>query len=473
MSFGDEGKGKVVIDLLRSVLNTLYSACVRYNGGPNAGHTIFIDDEKYVLHQVPSGILVPHISNLIGHGVWVNPTPLLREMNGLMDMGIVINKTRLSVDPAAHVVLPTHVMMDILSESAHAKLGTEIGSTKQGMMPVAVSKYGRESVRIQDIRDGNGKLEELISRHIEFIQRNYRSLTHEEFDKLHEDVTELKASVHALESLVTFEQSIVFIARMLQKGNVLGEGAQGYGLDVDHGTYPFVTSSNSGADAFIAGTSVPLQWLDGEHIFGVAKLWYQTRVGRGPFPTAIAPGVQGRYTKEHGMAFIIQNAGEHEEGREEGSTTRRPREIGYVDLPFLEHAVERSGVTHLILTKADRPGKVNGWEKIKVCIRYSLDGRPVNIDSNLMLLFGPRLEPEYTEMALDGALRGVSFSEQPGPVRRQVDLIKRRLGVEVPFISVGPVPGQVVLVDHHPPMAGVLLGVGEDQRRLMNDEHDG
>lgn len=468
MSFGDEGKGKVVIDLLQGVLGTKYRACVRYNGGANAGHTIFMDGKKYVTHQIPSGILVPGVANLIAHGVKVNPTKLLSEMEDLKKLGVKINNDNLFVDPAAHVVLPTHVMMDILSEDRASTVGQEIGSTKQGMKQVAVSKVGRESVRLHDVLMGNGKLEKLVSDHIDFIQRNYRPLLQEEFDRIEKDLAALKDSVKILQHIATFVDSMIFIREMLEEGPILGEGAQGFGLDMDHGTYPFVTSSNSGSGAFIEGTGVPFQWLDLEHVFGVAKFWYETRVGQGPFPTDISPGVKGWYTKEeHPLAYAIQNAGEHEEGSEKGATTQRPRQVGYFDLPFLQYAVERSGVTHLILTKADRP-REEDCKKLLVCTGYRSDGSLVGPDENLMLMFDS-VEPEYVEVAFVPAARDVLFDDQPEPVRRHMRLIKRRLGegVEVPFMSVGPKPGQIVYVDRAPSVGGTLMKNGAEDRIIV------
>lgn len=455
LSWGDEGKGKVLVDLLQKVLGVIYVACVRFNGGCNAGHSVWINGVRFVTHQVPTGILVRGIKNLIAKGVKVNIVKLVVEIRELLALGIEISHENLFIDPAAHVVLPTHILMDIFEDGNGGKV--VIGTTKNGMMPIAVSKMARKSVRILDLLEDNGLIEQVTQSHIDYIDKMYRVLSSEERVTIMREVAELKLALVELARYATLSvNSKAFIMEALKSGNVLAESAQGYLLDVDHGTYPYVTSSNSGVGAFIDGTNVPYYTVS--RIFGVAKMWYVTRVGEGPFPTELEPQAKGHYKEAHGLPWIIQNAGEKEEGSEKGATTGRPRRIGFVDLPAIYHASHSIGITDLILTKADRPGPLGNGMALKACWDYNECG-PMSPDIDYVLLM-KTARPHFCPIEFEPAQREVQFSEQPNAVQRMVHFMRTVSGANIPFMSVGPEPGQIVYVDYHRPRAEPLLDGG-------------
>lgn len=466
LQFGDEGKGLQVVNLLNGALGVLYSACVRYNGGNNAGHTIFLEDgKKYVLHTIPSGILVPGIKCLIAHGVWFNINEVLREIVELRSLGIIVDKSRLFIDPLAHVVLPTHILMDELAEEKRGKVGRQFGSTKRGMAQVATSKAAREGVRIIDIFDANGKLQRLVQEHLAFISRNFRSLTTEERKAIEESIKDMADRLSQIMEFAEFTTSRAFIEEELKHGNVLAEGAQGFGLDIDHGTYPYITSSNSGVGAFVNGTGVS-HWQVGR-VIGVCKMWYETRVGRGPFPTEYCPEVNGEYQPNHGAPYLIQNAGQGEEGTEKGASTGRSRRCRRVDFPAIREACESIGVTDLILTKADRP-RADFGNVIEVCVGYALCGVEFSTQNlyTLMAAYGnPYLEPQFSKVEFAPAVRGEIYEHQPKAVIDQVERFRAYAGegVSVPFIGCGHLQGQVVFVDTKP-FSGILLENGSQER---------
>jgi adenylosuccinate synthase len=460
LSWGDEGKGKVIVDLLRKALGVAYVACVRFNGGCNAGHSVWINGVRFVTHQVPTGILVRGVKNLIAKGVKVNLVKLVAEIRELLGLGIEISKANLFVDPAAHIVLPTHILMDKLEDEKYGKL--VIGTTKNGMMPIAVSKMARRSVRIIDLLENNGLAETVTQEHIDYIDKVYRVLSPEERVTILRELAELRLALAELAQYVTLGvNSRAFVMDALKKGDVLAESAQGYLLDVDHGTYPYVTSSNSGVGAFIDGTNVPYYTVS--RVFGVAKMWYVTRVGEGPFPTELEPAAKGHYTEAHGLPWVIQNAGEKEEGSEKGATTGRPRRIGFVDFPAIYHASLSIGITDLILTKADRPGPLGDGTVLKACWDYDERG-PLSPDIDYVLLM-KTARPYLRPLDFEPAQRDVVFGEQPNAVQRMVRHMRTVSGADIPFMSVGPEPGQIVYIDHHPPRIGALLANGMDDRR--------
>ncbi len=455
--WGDEGKGKVLVDLLQGRLGTQYVACVRYNGGCNAGHSVWIRGNKYVTHQVPTGILVPGISNLIAKGVKVDLVKLVEEIKGLRSLGVDVDR-RIYLDPEAHIVCPTHILLDGRSEDVAGK--EKIGSTRNGMGPIAMSKMARESVRLNDLLRDNGNLERLVEKHKRLIALLYKPLSDEELAWLDEAVVALKGAVRSIQDYVKLADSHIFIMEQLQKGNVLAEGAQGFLLDVDHGTYKDVTSSNSGVGAFIDGTEAP--WYTVGRVFGVTKMWYVTRVGNGPFPTELCPERNGYYVQEDGLAWTIQQAGEREEGSERGASTGRPRRVGLQDLQALNWAARVVGITDLILTKADRPGPL-GTDSIKVSFGYGLDGIPL-LPSHNPVPYMDRVKPVYKQVAFVPAVRDRDYRSQPEAVRNMVELLRNAVWgkVRIPFISVGPEPGQIVYVDHPLNSLGTLLEIGSE-----------
>lgn len=460
LSWGDEGKGLAVVNLLKGVIGRTYVACVRYNGGCNAGHTTFIDGVKHVTHTIPTGILVPGVVSFIGRGVKFNFIKVAAEIRDLLEQGIEISRDRLVIDPATHLVLPTHILMDELKEEVSFGKA-KIGTTKNGMSQIAVSKMGRRSVRIKDVLDQNGLLQAVMSEHLEMLGMLYpKQISSERFDKINNSYKEVMEAVEFVCQYVSFEEGYSFISRMLRKGDVLAEGAQGFLLDVDHGTYPYVTSSNSGVGAFLDGTGA--SWKMVRDVFGVAKMWYVTRVGNGPFPTELFPEVDGKYTNDHGLAYLIQNAGEGAEGGEKGATTQRPRRVGYVDLPMLRWAAERAGVTQLILTKGDRPNS-NIGTSIDVCREYALNGGawreyfPADIVTNMT-----RLQPLYESCEFVPVNPSLLFSDQPAAVKEHVARLASRVGAPVAFISAGHQAGQVVMVGNIPGN-GSMLELGTHQ----------
>lgn len=406
LQWGDEGKGKIV-----DYLAPQYQIVARFQGGPNAGHTLVIDGVKYVLHTVPSGIFREGIVNLIGNGVVIDPVILSRELSGLATAGIPY-KERLMVSRKAHLILPTHRYLDAASESSKGK--DKIGSTLKGIGPTYMDKTGRNGIRIGDID------------HAGFDQQ-YRALKkkHLHLISLYPDVSfDLdKEESQWMESLEVIRQlpkvdAEYYVHDALSAGKrILAEGAQGSLLDVDFGSYPFVTSSNTITAGVCTGLGVAPSRIG--QVLGITKA-YCTRVGSGPFPTELHDS-HGEFLRREGHEF--------------GSTTGRPRRCGWIDLPLLRYTVMLNGVTQLLLTKMD---VLNQLSTIKAAIAYSYNGkRHTDIPYDLLKT---SITPEYMEFA--GWEQSLCECETvdglPAACKHYIQFIESYLHVPVTMVSVGP-----------------------------------
>ena len=342
LQWGDEGKGKIV-----DFLADKYDIIARFQGGPNAGHTLYIDGVKHVLHTIPSGIFRDGKINYIGNGVVIDPVTLLKEIENLEKQGIPV-KERLVISKRANLILPTHKILDAASESS--KGTSKIGSTLKGIGPTYMDKTGRNGLRFGDIQEEDFivKYELLKAKHLQLLQIY-------NFDYELQEMED--AWFEAVEKLKDFKQveSVYFINEALKKGKrILAEGAQGSMLDIDFGTYPFVTSSNTISAAVCTGLGISPKHI-GE-VIGITKA-YCTRVGGGPFPSELDDEVGEKLRKE---------------GSEFGATTGRPRRCGWIDLPALNYACLINGVTKLIITKADI---LNSFEEFGVTTHYKYDNK--------------------------------------------------------------------------------------------------
>ncbi len=413
LQWGDEGKGKIV-----DVLTPKYDMIARFQGGPNAGHTLEFNNIKHVLHTIPSGIFHPTAINIIGNGVVIDPRILKREIDGLAPMNVDLNKS-LVVSRKAHLILPTHCLLDAANEQAKGK--EKIGSTLKGIGPTYMDKTGRNGLRVGDIEtaDFKSKYTALKNKHLGMLDRF-------QFDYSHLD--ELEAAwfegVEVLQSL-TFIDSEHFINKGLKAGRrILAEGAQGSLLDIDFGSYPFVTSSNTICAGACTGLGVAPNTI-GE-VFGICKA-YCTRVGSGPFPTEL---------------FDADGETLARVGHEFGATTGRPRRCGWLDLVALKYTLMLNGVTQLILTKAD---VLSGFDTIKVCTGYSRNNE-VTEDFPYDIL-DDSWEPIYKEMpGWKQDLTGLSdYDELPESLQSYIKFIEDECEVPVTIVSVGPDRSQTLI----------------------------
>jgi adenylosuccinate synthase len=405
LQWGDEGKGKIV-----DVLTPKYDVIARFQGGPNAGHTLEFNGIKHVLHTIPSGIFHDTTVNVIGNGVVIDPVILKREIDALRNLGVDVKK-RLLVSRRAHLILPTHAMLDKASEAAKGK--EKIGSTLKGIGPTYMDKTGRNGLRVGDIDlpDFREKYNKLVAKHRELLR----------FHGADADPAEFEAAwFEGIETLreLTRIDSEHFVNDMLRNGKtVLAEGAQGSMLDIDFGTYPFVTSSNTMAAGACTGLGIAPSRIG--NVIGIFKA-YCTRVGSGPFPTE-----------------LLEETGERmrQEGREFGSTTGRPRRCGWLDLPALRYAITINGVTELMMMKAD---VLSIFDTIRVCTHYRINGQltdrlPYDIN-------GVTIEPVYTDLkGWNCDLTGLTQPEDmPHELIEYIGFIERETGVPVHVVSVGP-----------------------------------
>ena len=413
--WGDEGKGKVV-DLLAERSEVV----ARYQGGNNAGHTIVAGEEVYKLHLVPSGILYPGTLCVIGNGTVVDPGALCAEIDGLEERGVSLETLRISGN--AHLIMPYHVMLDGASEMKLGKFS--IGTTRRGIGPCYQDKAARVGIRAQDLLDPKilvRKLEIALEAKNEILEKLYG------LPRLDpgEVATELLENAERLRPFIA-DTSLLIDTALREGRTVLFEGAQGTMLDIDHGTYPFVTSSNPVAGAACTGTGIGPTRIDS--VLGVTKA-YVTRVGEGPFPTE-----------------LDDDAGRHmlEQGNEFGTTTGRQRRCGWLDLVALRYAVRLSGMTQLALTKLD---VLSGLERVRLCVAYrDRDGeRLTDFPYHQTVFHG--CTPEYEEMAgWDEDLSGCrTLEDLPPRAREYVDAIAA--AVEVPITLIGTGQGRHQVID--------------------------
>ena len=408
LQWGDEGKGKIV-----DVLTKNYDIIARFQGGPNAGHTLKFDGIKHVLHTIPSGIFHPNALNLVGNGVVIDPVIFRKELENLDKFQIDYHKSLL-ISRKAHIILPTHRLLDAASEKS--KGSKKIGSTLKGIGPTYMDKTGRNGIRIGDLEFPNWKekYRELANKHEELIAFYKVDLTYD-LQKLESDFF---AAIDFISNKLSFVDSESVLANaQADHKKILAEGAQGSLLDIDFGTYPFVTSSNTTAAGACTGLGVAPNKI--EDVFGIFKA-YTTRVGSGPFPTELFDETGEQIAKV---------------GNEFGATTGRPRRCGWLDLVALKYTVQVNGVTQLMMMKGD---VLSGIDKLKICTSY--DYRGETIHHLPFLLNEENLTPKYIEMNgwQEDITQCTSFDELPSQLKEYVAFIEDFLETPIRLVSVGP-----------------------------------
>ena len=407
LQWGDEGKGKIV-----DAISNSYDIIARFQGGPNAGHTIEFDGHKHVLHTIPSGIFNDNAINVIGNGVVIDPVIFENELNGLNKFNIDI-KNKLLISNRAHIILPTHKMIDATSEASKGK--KKIGSTLKGIGPTYMDKTGRNGIRIGDLNSNNwmDKYSSLKDKHLTILS-NFKTKVELDLNKLENDFMN---SVKVLKNF-NFINSEDYLNSSLNDGkNILAEGAQGSLLDIDFGTYPFVTSSNTTVAGACSGLGVPPNKI--KKVIGIFKA-YTTRVGSGPFPTE-----------------LVNEIGEHirKIGNEYGATTGRDRRCGWLDLVALKYSIIINGVTELNMMKAD---VLSGFNSIEVCTGYNING----VETNTLPydLNSEDIKPIYK--SFKGWSEDISKinkeEDLPIELNNYISFIEEFIEVPIKLISVGP-----------------------------------
>ena len=405
LQWGDEGKGKIV-----DVLTKKYDVVARFQGGPNAGHTLEFNGIKHVLHTIPSGIFHPNADNLIGNGVVIDPIIFCGEIDKLLKLEPnCLN--RLQISRKAHLILPTHKLLDAASEAAKGK--DKIGSTLKGIGPTYMDKTGRNGLRIGDIEltDFSQRYQSLKMKHLDLLNGYNFPFNLDDAEK------EWMHSIKRIKDMNLADTDVLIQNAFHSGKKILAEGAQGTLLDVDFGTYPFVTSSTTTAAGACTGLGIAPNRIN--EVIGIFKA-YLTRVGSGPFPTELNDEL-GQFLRD--------------QGNEYGSTTGRPRRTGWLDLPALKYAVEVNGVTKLMMMKAD---VLSGLKELKVCTAYKYRGEvikhlPYSLDQEL-------LEPVYIKMDSwkDDLTEMHTETELPNELNTYTKFIEKYTGVPVVLISVGP-----------------------------------
>ncbi|MGB5079185.1 MAG: adenylosuccinate synthase [Burkholderiales bacterium] len=416
--WGDEGKGKVV-----DWLTDHAQGVVRFQGGHNAGHTLVIGGKKTVLHLVPSGVLREGVTCYIGNGVVLSPRALVDEIDELERAGVDVS-SRLRISEACPLILPYHAALDVARESAQGD--TKIGTTGRGIGPAYEDKVARRAIRLNDLLSPgrfSAKLEPLLDFH-NFVLTRYLGAEPVDFEKTRDDALALAPRLKLLVADVSRE---LYEANRAGS-NLLFEGAQGALLDVDHGTYPYVTSSNCVAGAAAAGAGIGPQML--HYVLGITKA-YATRVGSGPFPTELQDGT-GELLRRRGQEF--------------GATTGRPRRCGWFDAAALRRSIQINGVSGLCITKLD---VLDGMEKVRLCVAYRVDGARLDL-----LPSGAedaaRCEPIYEELpGWSASTVGVSaYDELPAPARAYLERLQSICGVPVDMISTGAERKETIVRRH-------------------------
>lgn len=413
LQWGDEGKGKIV-----DVLTSSYDIIARFQGGPNAGHTLEFEGNKHVLHTIPSGIFHPKAVNLIGNGVVIDPVIFMKEIKNLAPYNINFDE-KLLISKKAHLILPTHRLLDAASEASKGK--SKIGSTLKGIGPTYMDKTGRNGIRVGDIFASNWeeKYQKLTHKHLEIL-KNFEGAEADQLETLEREFLE---SIDALRTFKIVDSEHYLHQAQKAGKKILAEGAQGSLLDVDFGTYPFVTSSTTTAAGACTGLGVAPNKI--KEVFGIFKA-YTTRVGSGPFPTELFDGdgaTMGRV------------------GNEFGATTGRSRRCGWLDLVALKYAIKINGVTQLMMMKGD---VLSGFSKIKVCTAYQTaqgvqDYLPYDITSD-------DIQPLYEELeGWEEDLTQLTTVDQfPKNFLDYIDYLEKALETPIKIVSVGPDRAQTI-----------------------------
>ena len=406
LQWGDEGKGKIV-----DYLAPRYSVVARFQGGPNAGHTLEFDNIKHVLHQIPSGVFRTDVDNVIGNGVVLDPIILQQELDKLKAYGLSLT-SHLYISKKAQLILPTHRLLDAAYE--HSKGKDKIGSTLKGIGPTYQDKIGRIGLRVGDIlhNDFEQRYEQLKAEH-------ERKLSYYQYDyDLSSDEPQFWEAIRMMKKMNLID-SEYFINQKIQEGTaILAEGAQGSLLDIDFGSYPFVTSSTTTAAGACTGLGIAPNQV-GE-VFGIFKA-YCTRVGSGPFVTELSDKT-GEFLRKEGHEF--------------GATTGRPRRCGWLDLPALKYAITINGATQLFMMKAD---VLNQLETLQVCTHYRLADGSI-VDYIPFEICNENIEPIYQSLSgWQCSLAQIdSFSTLPDALRRYIDFVEEAVGVPINLVSTGP-----------------------------------
>jgi adenylosuccinate synthase len=407
LQWGDEGKGKIV-----DVLTKNYDIIARFQGGPNAGHTLEFDGIKHVLRTIPSGIFHKKAINVIGNGVVIDPVVFVKELEGLKPFNIDY-KSKLIISRKAHLILPTHRLLDAASEASKGK--AKIGSTLKGIGPTYMDKTGRNGIRVGDLELENWKVKyrNLANKHEAMIDFYNVELQYD----LNEMEAEFFAAIKTLKEL-TFIDSEEYLNQAIKAGKtILAEGAQGSLLDIDFGTYPFVTSSNTTAAGACTGLGIAPNRV--KDVYGIFKA-YTTRVGSGPFPTEL---------------FDETGAEMSRIGREVGAVTGRPRRCGWLDLVALKYTCEINGVTQLMMMKGD---VLSGFKNLEVCTAYKYKGEiikhlPFNIEPE-------NVSPVYTKFKCwsEDLTKMTNADQFPKELNDYIDFLERELEIPIKVVSVGP-----------------------------------
>ena len=404
LQWGDEGKGKIV-----DVLTSNYDIIARFQGGPNAGHTLEFDGIKHVLHTIPSGIFHKGVINLIGNGVVIDPIIFKNEIHDIRKLDVEMSD--LLISNKAHLILPTHKLLDAASEIAKGK--EKIGSTLKGIGPTYMDKTGRNGIRVGDITNSNfkNKYDKLKKKHLQIL--DFYNFNCSELDTLEKEWFESLSVIKEFKKV----DSEHFIHNAIKNNKkILAEGAQGTLLDIDFGSYPFVTSSNTIAAGACTGLGVPPNKI-GE-VFGIFKA-YCTRVGSGPFPTELFDETGKKIGKI---------------GNEFGATTGRPRRCGWIDIPALKYAIAINGVTQLMMMKAD---VLSGIKTIKACTHYKKDEKKIDyipFESN------KQLTPVYKEIKgwEMNLMKLEKLEHAPKEVHDYINWLEKMLEIPISIVSVGP-----------------------------------
>lgn len=416
LQWGDEGKGKIV-----DVLTPDYDVIARFQGGPNAGHSLEFNRIKHILHSIPSGVFRKDKINIIGNGVVIDPSVFKKEVEALHGLGVQLTN-QLFISKKAHLILPSHRILDAASEAAKGK--SKIGSTLKGIGPAYMDKTGRNGLRVGDILSERftDKYNFLVNKHKELLEMYDFS-----YD-LHEHEKEWFEGIELIRSFSIVDSEYMVNDLLASGKSLLAEGAQGTLLDIDFGSYPFVTSSNTVCAGACIGLGIPPATIG--NVFGIVKA-YCTRVGGGPFPTE-----------------LTDNTGERmrEQGAEFGATTGRPRRCGWLDLPALKYAIMLNGVTQLFMTKID---VLTGFRELKVCTHYTLNGERLD---RIPFDLSEHIEPVYKIFQgwSDDISSRTDFKSLPGKMEKYIRFIENEVKVPITMISVGPDRNQIIRRNNHP-----------------------
>jgi adenylosuccinate synthase len=415
--WGDEGKGKIV-----DVLSEKFSVVARYAGGHNAGHTVIINGKRFVLQLVPCGVLRPGCRSVIGNGVVLDPIAFLKEVSALRQAGVQVDGN-LFVSNRAHVILPYHRMIELASENAPGRV--KIGTTSRGIGPAYEDKAGRRGLRVIDLLDLD-----LLRKHVENACREKNMIAHALFnsepldaDKMYEEYAEVSRKLAPFVC-----DTAALLNRAIAEGHsAMFEGAQGTMLDIDHGTYPFVTSSSATSGGAVIGTGVAPTAISS--VIGVTKA-YCTRVGEGPFPTELFDSV-GELIRKRGNEF--------------GAVTGRPRRCGWLDLPLLRYSGMINGTSWLVVTKLD---VLDELDEIPVCVGYEIDGRRTD-EIPAEASDWEKIKCEYKKMpGWKSVTKGITeFEKLPKAAREYMAFLEKETGARIGMISTGPGREETIFID--------------------------